>query len=223
MESKKCTNCSRGEQPLSEFINLKGRECNTCSKCREKDKLRTLTEERREKKNKLQSEKKYYKVWRENKRAEDEERFKKHNNEVNREWKQKNNEHVRKWSRTSINSRLDAIKRSAEKRKITWELDDKFAKEMLALPCVYCNHIDLNIRVNGIDRMDSFGPYSDQNCVPCCKGCNYMKCNYDPITFIERCKQIAMCVYDFPKGINPCLENRFLLRHSETKINVSTD
>lgn len=211
-ETKKCTNCSRAEQPIAEFINARGKVCNTCNKCREKDKQRVITDERRQAKNKLQKEKKYYKEWREKKRAENEEEFKKHNNEVHREWKHNNIYHSRKWYRKSANSRLDAIKRSAEKREISWELSDEKAKEMMLAPCVYCGELNLEVRVNGIDRMDSFGPYSEENCVACCKGCNYMKCNYDPKTFIERCKIIAQCSYEFPVNIKPFLENRFPLK-----------
>lgn len=126
---KKCSNCSRAEQSVSEFINAKGIECNTCNKCREKGKKHDKTQKKRDAHNKLQSE----------------------------------------------NKRLDSIKRSAEKREISWELDDEVAKEMITKPCVYCGHLDITVRVNGIDRMDSFGYYSIDNCVPCCKGCNFMK------------------------------------------------
>ena len=210
MSTKKCTNCSRAPQTLDVFINEKGKECKTCLKCREKGKKNDKTEKRRETHNKLQNEKKYYRAWREKKRKENEEDFKSHNNDVHKKWKSDNIDHSRKWYRTSLNSRLDSIKRSANKRKISWELDDIKAKEMMMMPCVYCGYIDLNIRVNGIDRMDSFHPYSENNCVPCCKGCNYMKCNYDPITFIQRCKQISQCSYEFPENIRPCLENRFI-------------
>lgn len=211
-QTKKCSNCSRAEQPLSEFVNEKGKECKTCKHCREKDKKRPMTSERRQAKNKLQNEKKYYKAWREKKRSENEEKFKKHNNEVSKIWKQKNPSYIASWNRKSVNKRLDSIKRSAQTRNIEWLLEDEVAKEMLTTPCVYCNHIDLNVRVNGIDRMDSFGPYSKENCVPCCKGCNYMKCNYDPFTFIEKCKMISECTYEFPENIKKCQENRFLLK-----------
>jgi hypothetical protein len=221
-DSRRCSSCSRGPQPLDQFINSGGKELKTCIKCREKDKSRVITEERRAAKNKLQSEKKYYKEWREKKRAENEQDFKTHNNEVHKKWKESNHEHASTWSRTSVNTRLDSIKRSAQKRGITWELDDESAKKMLVRPCVYCNFINLSVRVNGIDRMDSRGPYSERNCVPCCKDCNYMKCNYDPKTFIERCKKISECSYTFPDDIQQCLENRFALSNFPTQSGTDT-
>lgn len=209
---KKCTNCSRSVQPLSEFINVKGIECKRCKKCRDKDQKNSTTEKRRTAHNKLQNEKKYYRAWREKKRTEDEDKFKEHNSEVHVKWKENNPSYIAEWSRHSVNSRLYSIKRSATKREIAWELDDEIAKDMLTKPCVYCGHLDLKVRVNGIDRMDSFGSYSKDNCVPCCKGCNFMKCNYDSNTFINRCKQIAQCSYEFPLNIKTFLENRFPLK-----------
>lgn len=206
---KKCTRCTRNEQPITEFINSKGRECNTCSKCRESERQRPISDEKREAKNRLQREKKYYQTWRDKKRAENEEEFKDHKNDVQKEWRLKNPGHIAQWCRTSVNTRLDAIKRSAIKRQIEWDLDDDLAKGMLTKPCVYCGHIDLTVRVNGIDRMDSFGPYSEKNCVPCCKTCNYMKCTLDPLSFIEVCKKIAQCSYEFPPDIKRSTENRF--------------
>lgn len=36
-------------------------------------------------------------------------------------------------------------------------------------------HYFIKIVSNGIDRMDSSKPYTVENCVSCCKNCNYMK------------------------------------------------
>lgn len=210
METKKCTNCSRSPQPIKDFVNSKGKECNTCSKCREKGRKNDKTEKRREQKNKLQNEKKYYKAWREKKSAEED---KKHNNEVHKEWKKNNPNYVAQWNRTNANARLDSIKRSATKRQIEWKLDDEVAKEMLTKPCVYCGHLNINKRLNGIDRMDSSDSYCIENCVTCCKDCNFMKGEYDPKTFIERCRIISRCDFQFP-DVKRCTENRFAPRVS---------
>lgn len=207
-ETKKCSNCSRAPQPLDQFSGPNGKVFSTCLKCREKGRRNDRTEKRHENHNKLQNEKKYYKTWREKKLNENPDEFRTHNNEVHREWKKNNHEKVRTWYRTSVNSRLNAIKHSALKREIAWELDDEVAKEMMVKPCVYCGHLDIEVRVNGIDRMDSQGPYSESNCVPCCKDCNYMKCEYDPLTFIDRCKKIAQCTFEFP-DVRRHYQNRF--------------
>ena len=67
--------------------------------------------------------------------------------------------------------------------------------------------MDLEVRVNGIDRLDSARPYETANCRPCCKDCNYMKGTYDPRTFIERAKKIALCDAEFPE-VPRCLEHK---------------
>lgn len=210
-ETKKCSNCARASQPIDQFSGPNGKIFSTCLKCREKGRKNDKTEQRRENHNKLQNEKKYYKTWREKKLNENPDEFRAHKNEVHREWKKNNPVYMASWFRKNQTSRLNAIKYSASKREIAWELDDEVAKEMMVKPCVYCGHLDLEVRVNGIDRMDSQGPYSESNCVPCCKGCNFMKCEYDPLTFIEKCKKIAQCTFEFP-DIKRCSENRFSIK-----------
>lgn len=126
-----------------------------------------------------------------------------------------------KWSRTSVNTRLDALKRAAEVRGIEWRLTDDEAKAMLISPCVYCKHIYLEVRVNGIDRLDSNVCYTTENCRPCCKDCNYMKGTYDPRTFIERAKKIALCDHEFPEVPN-CAEHKKVNRKKVTSPQTAT-
>lgn len=194
---KKCS-CSRGLQPLEQFLSKNGKELSTCLKCREKQRKHDKKPERREKHNELQKEKGYYEKWRAKQIEERPEEFRKHNNEVAREWKKNNPDYVANWSRTHVNARLNALKHASEVRGIEWCLADEEAKAMLISPCVYCDHLNLEVRVNGIDRLDSSKPYTIENCRPCCKDCNYMKGTYDPATFIERCKKIASCEVIFP-------------------------
>jgi hypothetical protein len=64
---------------------------------------------------------------------------------------------------------------------------------MTDMPCVYCGHeTEDKVYRNGIDRLDSFIGYQIDNCVPCCRECNFMKGQVDPRTFIERVRQISM-------------------------------
>ena len=71
--------------------------------------------------------------------------------------------------------------------------------------------MDLEVRVNGIDRLDSTRPYETANCLPCCKDCNYMKGTYDPVSFIEKCKKVALCDAEFPE-VPTCLEHKKINR-----------
>ena len=210
-ELKKCTNCTRGLQPLDQFINEKGRECSTCNKCRAKGKKYDTKPERREFHNELQKEKRYDIAWRAKQLEERPDEFRQHNNEVSKKWKTNNPEYVATWSRTHASARLNALKYAAERRGIEWNLTDDEAKVMLVSPCVYCKHLDLEVRVNGIDRLDSAKPYTIENCRPCCKNCNYMKGTYDPKTFIEFAKKIAACEEEFPE-VPRCNEHKKLNR-----------
>lgn len=206
-ETKKCSNCTRAPQPINQFVNKKGRECSTCAKCRTKGKKYDAKPERREAHNELQREKGYYKEWREKQLRERPDEYRSHNNQVHSSWRTENAEHLARWSRTNVNPRLDAIKRAAATRGIEWHLTDEEAKTMLTSPCIYCKHLDLSVRVNGIDRLDSSKPYTTENCRSCCKDCNYMKGTYDPTTFIKRAKQIAMCEEKFPE-VPTCQEHK---------------
>lgn len=89
---------------------------------------------------------------------------------------------------------------------------------MLVKPCIYCGFLDLALRVNGIDRLDSAKPYAVENCRPCCKDCNYMKGTYDPKTFIEKCLKISQCKEEFPE-VTQCVEHKKTIRSKikETK------
>lgn len=218
---KKCSNCCRAPQPIEEFINAKDRECSTCNKCREKGKKHDTKPERREYHNELQKEKGYAEKWRAKQLEERPEEFRKHRNETHKRWREENAEHSAKWYRTNVNPRLDALKRAAETRGIEWLLTDEEAKVMMSSPCVYCKHIDLDVRVNGIDRLDSAKSYTTENCMSCCKNCNYMKGTYDPRTFIERAKKIAICEIEFPE-VPVCGEHKKINRKKPSALQPAT-
>jgi hypothetical protein len=107
-----------------------------------------------------------------------------------RSWRNENRDHVASWKKKSANYMLDATRRSAAKKDLEWALDDDIALSMMSSPCAYCGNLP-DDRVNGIDRMDSLLGYAPDNCVPCCKTCNYMKLRLDPETFIRRCRHIS--------------------------------
>jgi hypothetical protein len=216
---KKCS-CSRAPQPLDQFLDKNNKEVATCLKCRTKAKKYDQKPERREYHNELQREKKYYVEWRAKQREERPDEFREHNNYVHALWRAENTEHLARWYRTNVNPRLDALKRAAVIRGIEWKLDDEDAKEMLVSPCVYCKHIDLEVRVNGIDRLDSNVCYTVENCRPCCKNCNYMKGTYDPITFINIAKRIALCDAVFPE-VPVCDEHKRMNRKKTTQSPLS--
>lgn len=107
-----------------------------------------------------------------------------------RNWVKKNPEKALETRRSFMKTprgRLTSIKGSAKTRKIDYFLNDEEAIAMLEGSCYYCNK---NEGIS-IDRVDSKKGYIKDNCLPCCKMCNYMKHVYTKENFIDQCKLIA--------------------------------
>lgn len=104
-----------------------------------------------------------------------------------------------------IRSQLRRYIASALKRKISWLLTPEQFSEITAQDCTYCGAAPRAYRsrspyrrrgilttfMNGIDRIDSKGPYSMANTVPCCSVCNKMKMTLDALFFVEHCTKIS--------------------------------
>lgn len=88
----------------------------------------------------------------------------------------------------AFNDLYSHYKCSAKARNIAWDLSKEEAKILFLQHCAYCglpprgiwpalSRVDMNgyFTYTGIDRVDSTAPYVENNCVPCCKTCNYMK------------------------------------------------
>ena len=199
--AKNCTNCTRGPQPLSQFEGKNGRPCNTCLKCREKGKKHDKKPERLEKHKKLQVEngKKWSAEY--NQRVKSGEVLEKeHNLEQKCVWSknEKTEDRISKWKKLNVKDRIGSSRRAAAIRGIGWHLTDEEAEKMMTSPCIYCKHIDLQVRLNGIDRLDQQGNYTTENTVACCWTCNFMKGCMDPLSFIEQCRKICQCDAEFP-------------------------
>ena len=67
------------------------------------------------------------------------------------------------------------FKVQAKRRKIAVFLSRIDFQKLIRKPCVYCSGHSNGSKWNGIDRLDSCGPYSKSNTAACCSACNYMK------------------------------------------------
>jgi hypothetical protein len=75
--------------------------------------------------------------------------------------------------------------RGAKNRNLSFEIEKKYFKEITQQNCYYCGiepHQIINNKnrngiyvYNGIDRKDNAVGYTVENCVPCCKICNFAK------------------------------------------------
>lgn len=189
---KSCSNCARGLQPIENFINSNNRECKLCCHCRNKSnkqlaKPETILRINTWKNDNIEKVKLYTKknstLWLKKQLETNREAFKKKVNDRRR---------------LCISGKVIAMKTNATKRGIIWDLTDEQAIRYITEPCTYCNYLELDKVLNGIDRLDSKKSYSPENCVACCTHCNLMKGCYDPLTFIQRCKVIGSCEYNFP-------------------------
>lgn len=169
-------------------------EFNTCRKCREKgrrsDKRRSDDPEIKSRRNEQQRLKEYSKLRRERRKIEDPEGLKAEYREHSKQWRENHREELNQKAKITVNRRLNSIKNSAKKREKAWNITDDFAKELMIKPCHYCGLIQLDVMVNGIDRVNNDIGYEYDNVVSCCKLCNYFKKNYTVDTFLSHVKRI---------------------------------
>jgi len=79
---------------------------------------------------------------------------------------------------------------SAKNRNLSFELTQDQFNELVLTACFYCSSYN-ELEVTGIDRIDSNKNYTPENCVACCKTCNYMKGTLSRKAFILQAHKIA--------------------------------
>ena len=81
-----------------------------------------------------------------------------------------------------------SYQRGAEERQLVWGLSYiEFMELANAGQCAYCGYKHPCL---GIDRVDNADGYNKNNCVACCKSCNYMKSRSTRQKFIDLCVRI---------------------------------
>jgi len=101
-----------------------------------------------------------------------------------------------------VNEDTPAIKyircrKNARDKGIPFELEYETYFEIIQQPCFYCGIESIyleneSLYKNGIDRKDSGGGYLYDNCVSCCKMCNYMKGSLQVPVFLMRIEHILV-------------------------------
>ena len=150
------------------------------------------------------------KRYRSRRMTEDPEVYRKVCAENQRAWRDRN---PKKWEKIQEKSHLKTrtipgllktYKQSAKTKDIEWELTDEQAEQKFQSNCFYCGEL-AGEHYNGIDRLDSDGPYSDENTRACCSLCNFAKGTFSPQRFIAQCARIC-CVAD-----DECKQNEQIL------------
>lgn len=114
------------------------------------------------------------------------------NAETAKQWRENNPDKVN----VNNKSRLENIKihysnyiRCARYKNLEFEISQENFDKLVKEPCHYCDIIQER-GFNGIDRLDSNIGYIMDNCVSCCKTCNYMKCSLSVDVFLKRLEHI---------------------------------
>jgi len=119
--------------------------------------------------------------------------YRKHNASVHNDWVKKNPDKVKNIAENVKNSPKCLYTRLNSRAQEGGFLQSLTFDEYIELAsdkCYYCNHKNPKY-LNGIDRINSDVGYEYDNCVPCCKMCNYMKNTLNEETFILMCAHIA--------------------------------
>lgn len=193
---RKCTNCKRPGNDAF-FVNSRGKPSKTCIICLEKGKR--SDRKRKEAKKEWREDNRdkcaeYWMNYRARKVIEDNGiEYRKRVAATAKEWRKKNPEKMEKQYKDvklNPNRHYYNYKRSAEVRGLVFEMTQEEAKKFFESDCYYCCE-KVTTKLMGIDRVDNNKDYINDNIVPCCAMCNYMKNTLDKNTFIKRVIHIA--------------------------------
>ena len=181
MTSKVCSTCKK-EYPAENYVGFNGKPTKQCEKCRAEGKK--AQEQRRARPG-------YNAVRSFNRRK----RY--HEDTLHREeWKQQvkkyKKEHPAMTEKHKLSGRgyLSNYKTGAKSRNLEWGLTHDEALKMICHQnCFYCNSAPNPL--NGIDRVNNSMSYVIDNCVSCCKTCNFAKGEWSAPSFVSMCGHIA--------------------------------
>jgi hypothetical protein len=117
------------------------------------------------------------------------------NAECSQKWRDNNPDKVKENNSKKINSyklQYGIYLRSAELRQHEFAISLDEYKSIVKNPCHYCGVIQTRgiEEFNGIDRKNNVIGYTTDNCVSCCKMCNYMKNTLSVEVFVNRIEHI---------------------------------
>ena len=236
--TKFCTTCIK-ELPLDKFVGEKSGETKTCLDCRSNNKIHDTKrdKERRNelaRKNEAKPERKevkkewaennYEKValktmnYRQRKMEEDQEVYLANNAEQAKKWRENHPEKMSESNENKKNSKeinYSNYKRNAEYKNLDFDVLFDDYSNVVTKECHYCGVIQ-GKGFNGIDRKDQSVGYIVDNCVSCCKMCNYMKGSTCEEVFIKRVEHILTFQGKIQGNLCPeCFANHKSGRYSD--------
>ena len=210
---KGCTVCCK-ILPIEEFRGIRTEYTATCKTCRDDNKIQDMRRDKEHRNelarvNDAKPERiEVKKQWKEdnyekvaeygmNSREHKLERvgveeYLKDNADQAKNWRENNPEKVKQNNENKINSvelQYGVYKRSAELKQLEFVITYEEYMEIVKKLCHYCGIIQER-GFNGVDRVDSKKGYILDNCVSCCKVCNYMKNTLNGDIFMKRIEHI---------------------------------
>jgi hypothetical protein len=92
------------------------------------------------------------------------------------------------------NNRFCEYRTNAKKRNLDFNLTIEQFEELTEQKCFYCagnsKDQDMRSRGNSIDRKDSKRGYEYENCLPCCRFCNFVKNKLNYKEFMQHIRKI---------------------------------
>jgi hypothetical protein len=211
--TKNCTTCFKN-CPMDFFIGLKKQITKTCKICRDSNKKQDLKRDKEHRKElarkndsnperiavkKQWKEDNYEKVaeyWMNSREKKMEtigvEEYLKKNADDAKNWRDKNNTKVfdnNEYKKNSIQINYSNYIRNANYKNLEFNITIENFNEIVKNPCYYCRILQPK-GFNGIDRKDQTKGYIVDNCVSCCKMCNYIKGSLNDDIFVRRIEHI---------------------------------
>ena len=107
------------------------------------------------------------------------------------------------FGKACVNTLYSEYKHGAMRRDLPFNISREYFSEMALSDCYYCgespklrsdsrkNKMNGRVPLNGIDRVDNSLGYTEENSVPCCKNCNFMKLKMSEKDFVNHAEKIA--------------------------------
>lgn len=136
-----------------------------------------------------------YKNYRYRMSHEDPPGFREHLAKIARIWRENNKQYMRdqyEKGKKDPYKKFYTYRKCAKRDEKLFELTYEQCERLFKGDCVYCGKTIIDGYLNGIDRTDNGIGYVYNNCVSCCKMCNYMKGVLHPLVFIYMCENILI-------------------------------
>ena len=207
-----CSTCCQ-DLESSLFVGINGGNTKTCKNCRESNRIQDQKRDK-EHRNKLAciasnkperiakkadwKEEHYEKVvmycmnHRQRRIDEDINEYLERNAQCAKQWRKNNQDKVQINNQNKINNinlQYGVYSRCAGDKNLDFTISQEEFNKLVKESCHYCNIIQER-GFNGVDRLDSNAGYVLDNCVSCCKTCNFMKCSLPVDVFLKRIEHI---------------------------------